>query len=308
MPAIGLGTWKAKNKEVKEAVITAIKAGYRHIDCAEIYGNEAAIGEAITQCISEGIVTRKELWITSKLWNNAHKREDVAPAIDQTLKNLQLEYLDLYLMHWPVAFKPEVRNAEKANDYLTLNEVPLEETWAAMLEIKKAGKARNLGVSNFSMRKLGTLIMSNLELPEMNQVELHPFLQQENLLKYCKDKDIHLTAYSPLGSGDRSEGMKAEDEPNLLENDTIQEIASALDVTAGQVLIAYHLHRDTAVIPKSTNEDHIKENLAAAHITFSNEQLDKLRALDRHYRYVTGKFFEIPGNGYDNIYDEVLAQ
>lgn len=304
LAAIGLGTWKSGKGEVGNAVKTALESGYRHIDCASTYGNEAEVGEAFSQIFSKGTIKRKDVWITSKLWNNAHKKGDVIPALQQSLKDLQLNYLDLYLIHWPVAFKPGVASPKSDDDYLSLEEAPIIETWNELLEAKKQGLVKHIGVSNFSIPKLRDLMEKTDDHPEMNQVELHPYLQQDELREFCKENDIHLTGYSPLGSGDRPDGMKASNEPSLLENEVIKNIAEKHDASPGQILIKWHLERGNAVIPKSTNEKRIKENLASAEVSLNEEDMQKIKELDKHFRYVTGEFFVTPGNSYNNIYDD----
>jgi len=302
-PQIGLGTWKSKPGDVGKAVVTAIEMGYRHIDCAAAYLNENEIGAALKTCFEKGIVKRDELWITSKLWNNAHKSGEVIPALKNTLKDLQLDYLDLYLIHWPVAIKNSVMNAAP-EDYLPLSEVPIIETWKAMENAKNAGLAKHIGVSNFSQKKLSELIKLATQKPEVNQVELHPYLQQNDLYSFCKQEGIFLTAYSPLGSRDRSDAMKRLDEPNLLQDTVIKKIAVKHNCSAAQILISWNVQRGTAVIPKSINPLRLKENLDASKIVLDDSDMAEIKNLDRHYRFITGKFFELPGNGYVNIYDE----
>jgi len=304
MHCIGLGTWKAKGNTVKKAVKEALYAGYRHIDTAAVYDNEKEIGEALAEVFDEGRIFREDVFITSKLWNDAHKEGDVIPALQNSLKNLQLEYLDLYLIHWPVAFKNGVGFPQKPSDYYSLEEAPIIETWNQMELAKVNGMARHIGVSNFSKKKLEDLVSKAKHKPEMNQVELHPLLQQKELLDYCNSENIFMTAYSPLGSGDRSEDMKGEDEANLFEIEALQNIARKHNASVGQILINFHLQRGTAVLPKSTSKEHIEENFKAASLELSQDDLQKIEALDEHKRFITGKFFEEPSKGYVNIYDE----
>jgi len=290
MPAFGLGTWKSDPGEVKKAVEIAIKTGYRHIDCAAIYGNEKEVGEGIAQCIKEGVVKRDELWVTSKLWNDSHKKEHVKPALEKTLKDLQLEYLDLYLIHWPIAFKHGTSFPENGDGFLSLDEVPITETWEGMESVKQEGLTKHIGVSNFSEDKLKELINTGTP-PEMNQVELHPHLQQKTLIDFCHNNNIQVTAYSPLGSMDRPENMKKDNEPVPLKHEVIQSIADKHGCSPAQVLIAWALARNTAVIPKSTNEGRIKENFKAQDISLTDEDMEAIKKLDRGERIIDGSLF-----------------
>ncbi|MBL6447511.1 aldo/keto reductase [Fulvivirga sp. 29W222] len=305
MPAFGLGTWKSQPGEVYAAVKEAIKTGYRHIDCAPIYGNEKEVGDALVECFDEGIVKREDLWITSKLWNDAHGTEDVEPALKKTLADLQVEYLDLFLIHWPVALKKGVSMAEKASDFFSLNEIPLSVTWRAMEAVQEKGLTTHIGVSNFSIDKLKSLSVECKIKPEMNQIEMHPYLQQQEMVDFCKEEGILLTAYSPLGSKDRPALLKADDEPLLLEDPTITRIAQDNGITPAQVLIAWSLSRNIAVIPKSVSPDRIRQNYKAAAIELGPQEMEEIAELDRGLRYVTGNFWVVDEGPYtlENLWD-----
>lgn len=298
LPMIGLGTWKSAPGEVYDAVTYALKTGYRHLDCAAIYGNEAEVGQALSESVEAGVVDRDDVWVTSKLWNDAHRPEHVRPALVSTLDDLQIDTLDLYLMHWPVALTHGTGMPEGPDDFVSLDEVPLSETWAAMEALVDEGLVRHIGVSNVNVPKLRRLMDAADHAPEMNQVELHPYLQQRDLLNFAEEHDLPLTAYSPLGSKDRPEGMKAEDEPLLLEDPTINEIADRHDATPGQVLISWALHRDTVVIPKSVTPAHIDENLAAADLSLTEDDMEAITELDRGHRYVRGEVWAMEGSPY----------
>jgi len=306
LPAFGLGTWKSKPGEVRDAVLEAIRAGYRHVDCAWIYGNEPEVGAALTELIDGGEVARDDVWITSKLWNDRHAPEDVEPALRETLAHLGLRHLDLYLMHWPVALNKGVMVPRAAEEMRSLEDVPLTETWSAMEGLVDAGLCRTIGVSNFSATKLGEVLDAARIPPAMNQVEMHPYLAQNDLLAYCRERDVAVTAYSPLGSRDRPKSMKAEAEPVLLEDPAVGEVAAKHAASPAQVLIAWALRRGTVVIPKSVNAERIRQNLAATELTLDDDDMATIAALDRHRRYVDGAFWALEGSSYSvaGLWDE----
>lgn len=297
IPALGLGTWKSKPGEVRKAVYWAIQAGYRHIDGAAIYQNEKEVGQGIADAIEAGLVKRKDLFVTSKLWNNSHRHEDVHLAIEKSLSDLRLDYLDLYLIHWPIAFKPGIGFAQKREDFFTYHDVPLSQTWEAMQEVQIKGLAKHIGVSNFNQAKLGEVMKIGGQIPEMNQVEMHPFLPQEGLVEFCAANGILMTAYSPLGSPD-SRNEKHVNDPKLLENPVVLEIAKKHGVSAGQVLITWSIERDIAVIPKSANENRIKENFESSKIKLDAQDMMELRDIGVSHRFVDGSFFTGPNSPY----------
>ena len=306
MPAFGLGTWKPQGNDVYNAVRTALGCGYRHIDCAAIYGNEDVIGRALTDAFAAGDASREEVWITSKLWNTEHAVDAVKPALEATLQNLQLDYLDLYLMHWPVALRPGVMRPEKPGDFIPLDEMPLSATWSAMARLCDAGLTRQVGVSNFSSKKLSDIVEATGIVPAVNQVELHPYLAQDALLATATELGVVLTAYSPLGTPDSGEMFGRKDPFRLLDDSAIGRIAQQHNASPGQVLIAWAIRRGTSVIPKSTNEGRIRENLAAANLELADEDMSVIADLDRHHRYVDGAFWCPDGSPYtlSSLWDE----
>lgn len=298
IPVFGLGTWLSKPTEIYDAVTVAIKSGYRQIDCAYIYKNEKEVGEALKNAMTSGFVKREELFITSKLWNSFHQPEKVESAVRQSLADLQLDYLDLYLMHWPLAFKKE--QAENAGDLFSLEEIPLEKTWEAMVELKRKGLVKHIGVSNFSIPKLKKL-MTAQEKPEMNQVEIHPYFQQDELIQFCKDNNVLVTAYSPLGSRHL---MKNED--SIVTNPIVQEIAQKHNSTPAQVILAWGMQRETIVIPKSVNAKRINENFGANSVALDDDDMKKMKGLNRNLRNAKAFYAVFPGGPYtyENIWDE----
>jgi len=303
LPSLGLGTWKAAAGEVGAAVIEALELGYRHLDAASIYGNEAEIGAALRAALSAGGLGRQELWITSKLWNDCHHPERVRPALQRSLTALGLDSLDLYLIHWPVAQQPGVLMPARAEEQIPLEQLPLSDTWAAMEALVEEGLVRHIGVSNFSVRKLEDLLAHCRIRPAVNQVERHPWLQQNALLAFCRQEAIAVTAYSPLGSPPAGQTSP------LLQEPVVQAIAAEQGCTAVQVLLAWGLACGTSVIPKSVRRERLAENLKATQLRLSADAVARINALDRQHRFVDGSFWELPGGPYrrQELWDEPSA-
>lgn len=305
MPALGLGTWKSKPNEVYEAVLHALKVGYRHIDCAPIYKNEREIGIALSKAFAEGWVSREEVWITSKLWNDSHLPEDVLPAMKATLADLQLEYLDLYLVHWPVAIKKGVDFPSGKEDFLSYDEAPLSNTWKEMEALHQKGLTRHIGVSNFNTSKLKEIREMASKQPELNQVELHPYLPQNKLKGYCEEHSILMTGYGPLGAAYRVANNEV-DFPLLLEDKILNQIGSKHQATAAQVALAWALERNTSIVPKSVNSQRIEENLNAAKLHLDEEDMSLLNKLEGPYRYTPGPAWV--GNGIPYTYGDLWQE
>lgn len=308
LPGMGLGTWKMTQSEASAAVSHAIAHGYRHIDCAPIYMNEKTVGQGIRLGLQQSGLTREAIWVTSKLWNAFHTPEHVMPALKETLHFMQLDYLDLYLMHWPVAIRHACghNRPQSSADFIDLADCPLSDTWEAMEACQHAGLTRAIGTANFSQTKLSDLLDHASIAPVVNQVECHPHLPQTTLREYCQRHQIHVTAYASLGSGDRPHQLKGPHEPGLLDHPTVQALATQYQATPAQVLLAWSLAHGCSVIPKSIQPQHQQDNFAAQQLAFSFEDRQRLSALDRHFRYISGEFFTKPGSPYTlaNLWDE----
>jgi 2,5-diketo-D-gluconate reductase A len=252
IPQVGFGVWQVPDDEVEAAIATALEVGYRSIDTARIYGNEEGVGRALAATD----LPREELFVTTKVWNDDHGRDATLAAFDASMKRLGLDVLDLYLIHWPTP---------RRDTYV--------DTWKALLELRETGRVRAVGVCNFEVDHLQRLLDETGELPAINQVELHPYLQQEELRAYHREHGIVTEAYSPLASGG-----------DVLGDRTVARIADKHAVTPAQAILRWHTQIGNVVIPKSVTPSRIAENLDLFGFELDEEDLAAVAALERDGR------------------------
>lgn len=314
LPSVGFGLWKVDPDEVPGLIQESIRIGYRHLDCACDYGNEAAVGKGIAQSLQQGLCRREDLWVTSKLWNTYHRPEHVRPALERSLNDLQLDVLDLYLIHFPISlrFVPfEKRyppgwtfDPDAAEPGMQADPVPLLETWQALEELVDAGLIRDIGVCNMGVTPLRDLLAAARIPPAVLQVELHPYLTQEKLLRFCREADIAVTAFSPLGAQSYFSLNMARPEESLLEHAVIREIADRQSRTPAQVLLRWGVQRGTAVVPKSRSPQRLRENLALFDFELTTSEMDQISALNINRRFNDpGDFCESAFNTFFPIYE-----
>ncbi|MBA3313638.1 MAG: aldo/keto reductase [Planctomycetota bacterium] len=314
LPAVGLGLWKVARPSAADLVVEAARLGYRHFDSASDYGNEAEVGEGLRRVLEEGICPREELWITSKLWNTNHRAEHVRPAAERSLRDLSVDYLDLYLIHFPIAlsFVPfETRypagwahDPDAARPAMKPDRVPISETWEAMEELVAAGLVRDVGLCNFGTSLLRDLLSHAKIAPAVLQIELHPYLAQHKLVRFCHEQNIAVTAFSPLGAQSYYQLNMAEARESVLADSTIRVIAERHGRTPAQVVLRWGVQRGTSVVPKSMHTERLRENFALFDFKLSDEEMRLIEAMDRGRRFNDpGDFGESAFNTFFPIYE-----
>jgi len=296
MPAIGLGTFgsdHATAEVVAEAVRGAIDAGYRHLDCAAVYGNEAQIGRVLAELFAKGL-KREELWITSKLWNDKHAEADVIPACEKSIGDLQCGYLDTYLVHWPFPnFHPPGCSVESrspdAKPYIHEN---FMRTWRQMERLVDSGLVRHIGTSNVTIPKLELILRDARVKPAVNEMELHPHFQQPELFDYVRSRGIEPIGYCPLGSPNRPDRDRTPEDTNPLVDPVIVKIAERLGVHPAIVCLKWSIQRGATPIPFSVNRRNYVANLHAADgDPLTGAEMEAIAAIDRHCRLIKGQVF-----------------
>ena len=314
MPVIGLGLWKIDKSVVADVVVEAIRCGYRHLDSACDYGNEKEVGVGIARAIDEGLCTREDLWVTSKLWNTYHREEHVIMAMDQTLHDLGLDYLDLYMVHFPIALEfvpfetryPPEWVFDPADDLPMMKPaaVPLQETWGAMESLVDSGLARHIGVCNYNIGLMRDTLSYARIAPAVLQVESHPYLTQETLMRFCREQDIAVTSFSPLGALSYLELEMANSGESVLEQDVVKAIAKRVGKTAAQVVLRWGVQRGNAIIPKTIKPERLAENSALFDFELSAVDMQQIGALNLNKRFNDpGVFTEGAFNTFFPIYE-----
>ena len=293
MPLVGFGLWKVNNDTCADQVYNAIKTGYRLFDGACDYGNEAECGQGVKRALDEGLVKREDLFIVSKLWNSFHDKERVKPVLKKQLGDWQVDYFDLYIIHFPIALKyvdPSVRYPPgffDENDKLVFSKASLEETYHAMEDCHKDGLIKSIGISNYTGALLLDVERYANTMPQTLQIEHHPYLVQQDLIDLCKSRGIAVTAYSSFGpqSFIEMDMQRAQQTPLLMEHKSIKSIADKHSKTPAQILLRWATQRGIAVIPKSNNPTRLAQNLDVCSFDLSKDEIQSISDLDQDLRF-----------------------
>lgn len=284
MPVVAYGTFRSDPGEVGPCILEAIKAGYRHFDLAHVYGNEKEIGKALRRAFDEGLVKREDLFITGKLWNSDHDVEIVPKACDHSLSNLQIDYFDMYLIHFPVCWKHSGLDTPSWGGSL-LGDTPLIDTWKAMEGLVDKGKCKSIGVSNYPLLLMHDLVTQARIQPACNQIEVHAFYQRESLVNYCLARGICVTAHTPLGGGQAN--AESWNTPSPLKDEVISEIAKAHSKSSAQVLLRFLLQSGIIVLPKSVRPQRMAENIDLFDFSLTDGDMAKIQKLEKYRSYKT---------------------
>jgi len=283
IPQLGLGTWLSKPGEVGEAVRMALEVGYRHIDCAQLYENQEEIGEVFGAVFKSGKVKREDVFITSKIWNSCHSYDKATQSIENTLKELQISYLDLMLIHFPMGYdEKDGMHPKDADGKVIYSDIDYLETWKAMENAVKNGKVRTIGLSNFNTKQIERVVKNSIIKPAVLQIEAHPYFVQNGLLEWCKKNGIVVTVYSPLANPGHA--FRKEGQPNLFEEKVILDIAEKHKKTPAQVAIRWAIQRGTVVIPKSIRRVRLEENANVFDFKLTSDDMAAINGLDRNWR------------------------
>lgn len=309
LPTVGFGTWRCDIDKLEEAVYTAIKLGYRHIDAANLYKNEHITGKAIQRAITDGLVKRDDLFVTSKLAPTQMEPHMVRPMIEKSIADLCVGYLDLYITHWPYAIDSACTvSPAPTSARLGYDKVRYMQVWQELEKAVTDGLVRNLGCSNMTAMKLHDVLETCKIKPSVVQNELHPCLNQSLLKQYCDYHGIVLTAYCPLGSPGRPAAYRNPGDPEILTQPIILEISNKMGKTPAQVALRWALQRGTVPLPRSTNTERITENFGIYDWSLSNEDMEKINSLDLTVnskgRIMKGDNFQIDNLPWQGVWDE----
>ncbi|CAJ0940045.1 unnamed protein product, partial [Mesorhabditis belari] len=284
MPQFGLGTWLAKPGEVANAVEIALKVGYQHIDCAVSYENQHEIGPVFQKAFKDGVIKRENLFVCSKVWNTRHSFDKAKLCVSEILRDLQLDYLDLCLIHWPVGYDEETNEIwpKHSDGRMRYSNVHYSETWKALEDCVEKGLVKSIGLSNFNHKQIEEILGMAKIKPAVLQVEMHPYFQQKKMRDFCGKHGIAITAYSPLANPTMP--FRKDGDPTILTDSIFLRIAEKHGKSPAQVALRWAIQEGIIVIPKSISEKRIKENFSIFDYELDEKDMDEIRGVDRNWR------------------------